>query len=61
MDKIPDPDRPKGYPIPYGVILSNKSCGKEGGRSGMLGVMSFIFPRNHYMGWAFLEVSADGK
>lgn len=34
MDKIPDPDRPKGYPIPYGVILSNKSCGKEGGRGG---------------------------
>ena len=29
-----DPNCPKGYSMPYDVMLSNKSWGKEGGRGG---------------------------
>jgi len=42
-----DPNRPKGYHIPYNIMLSNKSWGKKE-EGGMLGVMVFVFPSNHY-------------
>ena len=61
-----DPNRPKGYHIPYNIMLSNKSWGKKE-EGGMLGVMVFVFPSNHYE-WgspAVLEMAehlpADGK
>jgi len=33
-DRTADPNRPKGYPIPYDVTLSNKSKEKGGGGTG---------------------------
>lgn len=32
--RVVDPDWPKGYAVPHGIMLSNKSWGKEGGRRG---------------------------
>lgn len=57
----------KEYSVLYGVVLSNKSWGKEGERVGIFVVMGFLFPSNHDVCWrhAFQEVArhlpADGK
>lgn len=43
-----DPNWPKGYAVPYGVILNNKSWGKEGVCVCMFKVTAFIFTINCY-------------
>jgi len=43
-----DPDWPNGCPIPYGVMLSNKSWGNGGRRKRTFRLMVFVLPRNHY-------------
>lgn len=46
MGRTADPKQPKGYPIAYDGVLSNKSWQKEGGRS--FEFMAFVFPSNCY-------------
>jgi len=58
-----DPRWPKGYSVPSGVVLSNKSWG-EGGKGGTYVAVAFIFHfPSHYP--AFREAAghlpADGK
>lgn len=50
-----DPDWPNGCPIPYGIMLSNKSWGNGGRRKRTFRLMMFILPRNHYTWWALLS------
>jgi len=41
-----DPNRPKGYPIPYIIALSNESRGKEE-EGKTFGVTAFVFPNSY--------------
>lgn len=49
------PQWPKGCPIPYGIILSNKSWRKERGGGDTFRVMASVFLTNHYTWWAQLS------
>lgn len=43
------------YPLPYGIILSNKSWGNEEGKT--VAFQVFVFPSNPYVWWALFSWS----
>ena len=49
--KTADPNRPKGYPIPYEIMLSNKNWRKKEkvGGGDIFEVTAFVFPSNRHM------------
>jgi len=50
----PNPNIPKGYSIPYDIMLSDKSWGKKKERW-TCRVIAFVFPCNHYHDGALLS------
>lgn len=50
--------KPKGYPIPYGAVLSNKSWGKEGGRGEVrIFQLAVIHENEALLSWKWPNIS----
>jgi len=57
-----NPNGPKGYPMPYGVVLTAYKAGGRRRKRGTSGVMVSVLPSNRYAWWssAFLEMAEHG-
>ena len=44
-----DPSWPKGYSIPYGIMLTAYKDGERRRKGRTFGVMAFVFPSNRYV------------
>lgn len=62
-DRTAETNYPKGYSVPYDLMLSNKNSGKRGaGRGGdTFMVMAHAFPSNHYMRWGTTCPKVSGR
>lgn len=61
-DRTAEASYPKGYSVPYDLMLSNKNSGKGGtGLGGEQSWLWHVFPSNHYMCWGTTCPKVSGR